>query len=259
MFSRRDFLRISAMASAAALVNWQFPVGAQGEVAGEGEYDVIVIGAGLGGLSCAALFAMNGVRPLVIDKRDVPGGYATSFQRGDFTCETSLHAITGNPLSQVLLQQLGVWDKLSFAPHSSSWTSIFPGLPVNFPQPPFELLQPFLQPQDGDLTADLTDLAGQLDGYLNLVFFNENPSFPLGIGPTLLSSFPDEAEGLNGYMLCWKELLGETIKFYSAEQGMPDEITQFPVEYPTWASMLWKKRHMKSKTIDDLFKEYKIF
>ncbi|RWX49049.1 NAD(P)-binding Rossmann-like domain-containing protein [Candidatus Electrothrix communis] len=258
MISRRDFLRISAMASAAALVNWQFPTSVRGEGAGEG-YDVIVIGAGLGGLSCAALFALNGYKPLVIEKRDVPGGYATSFQRsvqqGDFTCETSLHAITGNPLSQVLLQQLGVWDKLTFAPHSSSWTSIFPGLPFDFPQPPFELLQPFLQPP-----IDLEALSAQLGGYLDLVFFNPNPNPIIGLGicPSLVNSFPDEAEGLNGYMLCWRELLFETIKFYSAEQGMPDNIAQFPDEYPIWASMVWKKRHMKSKTLDDLFKEYKI-
>jgi prolycopene isomerase len=248
------------MASAAALVNWKIPVFAQGQGAGEGEYDVIVIGAGLGGLSCAALFAMNGLRPLVLDKRDVPGGYATSFHRldeqgdFDFTCETSLHAITGNPLSHVLLQQLGVWDKLIFAPHSSSWTSIFPDFSASFPQPPFELLQPFLQPP-----IDIESLSGQLDSYLNLVFFNQDLSVgPAGIYSKLVDIFPDEQEGLFGYMQCWRELLVETITFYSAEHGMPDDLTQFPVEYPTWASMLWKKRHMKSKTLDDLFKEYKI-
>ncbi|MCI5220247.1 MAG: FAD-binding protein, partial [Candidatus Electrothrix sp. LOE2] len=261
MFSRRDFLRISAMASAAALVNWQFPHFARSEGAGEGEYDVIVIGAGLGGLSSAALLAMNGLRPLVIDKRDVAGGYASSFQRpdftfqrGNFTCEVALHGITGNPLSQVLLQQLGVLDKLALIPHTYSWNSIYPDFPVNLPQPPFHFLQPFLQPP-----IDLEAMSAQLGGYLNLVFFNDNPIVgPVGISPSLVNYFPDETEGLQMYMQCWRELLFETIKFYSAEHGMPDDLTQFPVEYPTWASMLWKKRHMKAKTLDDLFREYKI-
>ncbi|MCI5191753.1 MAG: FAD-binding protein [Candidatus Electrothrix sp. AU1_5] len=254
MFSRRDFLRISAMASAAALVNWQIPVFAQDQGAGEGEYDVIVIGAGLGGLSCAALFAMNGRRPLVIDKRDVAGGYASSFQRGDFVCETSLHAVTGNPLNHALLQQLGVWDKLSFAPHSSSWTSIFPDFSASLPQPPFQLLQPFLQPP-----IDIAGLSSQLDGYLNLVFFNQDSSVgPAGIYSTLVDIFPDEQEGLSGYMQCWRELLTDIIKFYSAEHGMPSDITLFPVEYPTWAALLWKNKKIKAQTLDDLFKEYKI-
>ncbi len=249
MFSRRDFLRISAMASAAALVNWQIPVFAQGQGAGEGEYDVIVIGAGLGGLSCAALFAMNGLKPLVIDKRDVAGGYASSFQRGDFVCETSLHAVTGNPLNHALLQQLGVWDKLSFAPHSSSWTSIFPDFSASLPQPPFELLQPFLQPP-----IDIESLSGQLDGYLDMIFFSPTG----GIYTTLADMFPDEQEGLLGYMQCWRGLLSDIIKFYTSEKGLPDDITRFPFEYPTWAALLWKKKKIKEQTLGDLFKEYKI-
>ncbi|MCI5226994.1 MAG: FAD-binding protein [Candidatus Electrothrix sp. AX2] len=249
MFSRRDFLRISAMASAAALVNWQIPVFAQDQGAGEGEYDVIVIGAGLGGLSCAALFAMNGLKPLVIDKRDVAGGYASSFQRGDFVCETSLHAVTGNPLNHALLQQLGIWDKLSFAPHSSSWTSIFPDFSASLPQPPFELLQPFLQPP-----IDIESLSGQLDGDLDMIFFSPTG----GIYTTLADMFPDEQEGLLGYMQCWRGLLSDVIKFYTSEKGLPDDITQFPFEYPTWAALLWKKKKIKEQTLGDLFKEYKI-
>lgn len=262
MFSRRDFLRISAMASAAALVNWQFPAFAQGEGAGEGEYDVIVIGAGLGGLSCACLLAMNGLKPLVIEKRGVPGGYATSFKshdNSDFICEVSLHGITGNPLSQVLLQQLGVLDKLTLVPHTYSWNSIYPDFPVSFPQPPLEVLQSILKvileifekPEMKPLV--LPSLLPQLDYYLESVFTHPDSS----IYSELAVSFPDE-DGLAGYMECWRDLLADTIKFYITDQGLPDDLTQFPVEYPTWASLLWKKKKIKAKTLDDLFREYKI-
>ncbi|MGB5685249.1 MAG: FAD-dependent oxidoreductase [Candidatus Electrothrix sp.] len=280
MFSRRDFLRISAMASAAALVNWQFPVGAgaQGEVAGEGEYDVIVIGAGLGGLSCASLLAMNGLKPLVIEKQDVPGGYASSFQRqigfpfeglispvtkdDFFACEASLHGITGNPMGQVLLQQLGVLDKLILVPHTYSWNSIYPDFPVSFPQPPLDTLQYILQSlmeafqmEEGEEKAEkLSDLLSQLDGYLHNVFVESDGS---SMYSALISSFPEE-EGLAGYMECWKELLADILKFYVTDQGIPDDLTQFPIEYPKWADLLWKKRKPKAKTLDDLFKEYKI-
>jgi len=260
MFSRRDFLRISAMASAAALVNWQFPTFAQDEGAGEGAYDVIVIGAGLGGLSCAALFAMNGLRPLVLDKRDVAGGYATSFHKGGFTCETSLHAITGNPLSQVLLQQLGVLDKLAFVPHSSSWTSVFPSSPVSIPQPPLDVLQDILPTilnifQNPELKPVLLPmLLPQLKVYLEGVFTADAGS----IGSTFGSMFPDQKDGIDMYMEYWRELVADTVIFYIKDEGIPDNLIVFQEEYPTWASMLWKKRHMKLKTLDDLFKECKI-
>jgi prolycopene isomerase len=66
------------MASAAALVNWQCPSAlARGRKKGRGKYDAIIIGAGLGGLSCAALLTRQGFRPIVIEKNSKPGGYAT--------------------------------------------------------------------------------------------------------------------------------------------------------------------------------------
>ena len=37
-------------------------------------YDVIVIGAGIGGLTCGALLAKNGLSVLVIEQHSRPGG-----------------------------------------------------------------------------------------------------------------------------------------------------------------------------------------
>lgn len=56
-------------------------------------YDVIVIGAGNGGLSAAAFTAKNGLKTLLVDKHNIPGGSATSFVRGRFEFETSLHEL----------------------------------------------------------------------------------------------------------------------------------------------------------------------
>jgi phytoene dehydrogenase-like protein len=57
------------------------------------EFDAVIIGAGLGGLSCAAAFARQGFRPLVIEQHNKPGGYATAFARpGGFLFDVSLHS-----------------------------------------------------------------------------------------------------------------------------------------------------------------------
>ena len=57
------------------------------------DYDVIVIGAGNGGLAAAAFTAKNGLKTLIVDKHNIPGGSATSFVRGRFEFETSLHEL----------------------------------------------------------------------------------------------------------------------------------------------------------------------
>lgn len=62
-------------------------------------YDVIVVGAGNGGLAAGAFLAKNGHKTLILDQHNIPGGSATSFVRGRFEFETSLHelACIGNP------------------------------------------------------------------------------------------------------------------------------------------------------------------
>lgn len=56
-------------------------------------YDVIVIGAGNGGLGAAAFTAKNGFKTLIVEKHNIPGGSATSFKRGRFEFEASLHEL----------------------------------------------------------------------------------------------------------------------------------------------------------------------
>jgi len=55
------------------------------------EYDVVVIGAGNGGLSAACMLTKLGLKTLLVEKHNLPGGYATSFVRGRFEFEPALH------------------------------------------------------------------------------------------------------------------------------------------------------------------------
>lgn len=58
-------------------------------------YDVIVIGAGNGGLAAAANCAKAGLSVLLLERHNIPGGSASSFVRGRFEFEPSLHELAG--------------------------------------------------------------------------------------------------------------------------------------------------------------------
>ena len=85
-------------------------------------YDVIVIGSGNGGLGAALSVLNNGKTCLVLEKHNIPGGFATSFVRGRFEFEASLHEFNGigtkeNPGScGKLFNALGVGDKIEWVP-----------------------------------------------------------------------------------------------------------------------------------------------
>ncbi len=57
------------------------------------KYDIVVVGAGNAGLSAALQSALAGKKTLLIEQHNLPGGCATSFRRGRFEIEPSLHEI----------------------------------------------------------------------------------------------------------------------------------------------------------------------
>ena len=54
-------------------------------------YDVVVIGAGLGGLTAGAILARAGRKVLVIERSNSVGGAASSYKSGDLFVEGPLH------------------------------------------------------------------------------------------------------------------------------------------------------------------------
>ena len=58
--------------------------------------DVIIIGSGLGGLSCGAFLAKNGYKVKVFERIKVPGGYVNTFKRKDYYFENSTHILSIN-------------------------------------------------------------------------------------------------------------------------------------------------------------------
>jgi len=80
-------------------------------------YDIIVIGAGLGGLTAGAKLSVEGKKVLVIEQHSIPGGCATTFRRNDFKIEVGLHMIDGlddDDPKQKIFKELGVFDHINF-------------------------------------------------------------------------------------------------------------------------------------------------
>ena len=77
----------------------------------EDEYDVIIVGSGIGGLTCGALLSKRGYKILILEQDYQVGGYCSSFKRGDFTFNVGVSDVSGlwekGPITH-LLNELGL-------------------------------------------------------------------------------------------------------------------------------------------------------
>ena len=202
---RRDFLKSLMVAPALGSFDWDtFPDGAQAR-GREGEFDAIIVGSGLGGLSCGYAFARKNFRPLVLEQHDRPGGYATSFARpGGFVFDVSLHSTGAGRRGDLLnlIPGLPEITEVEFVPHPHLYRAIFP---------------------EHDLRVQQRDVAG----YIKL----------------LTGYFPAEEAGIKG-IIEDMEGLARDINKLSGGGSMPD-MSRFSMQFPylfkcqgkTWGQM----------------------
>ena len=94
----------------------------------EDEYDVIIIGSGIGGLVCGSLLSKKGYKVLVLEQHYQVGGYCSSFNRSGFVFNTGVEDVSGlwerGPLTY-LLKELGLRKEELFVRNTSEY--IFKG------------------------------------------------------------------------------------------------------------------------------------
>lgn len=89
-------------------------------------YDVVVIGAGLAGLSAAAHLAKAGKKVAVFEQSDKPGGYYTSFSRKGVIFDITAHWTVDHEKVNRMLEGLGV-PPIDFVHHTNIGQYIGPG------------------------------------------------------------------------------------------------------------------------------------
>jgi prolycopene isomerase len=99
------------------------------------EYDVIVIGAGLGGLTAASLLVKRGVDVLLIEQHYLPGGACTSFVRDDRIFDAGAALIfgfgtTGYNIHHNLMNYLK--EPVTVIPRDKFWRLDFAGQSMLF-------------------------------------------------------------------------------------------------------------------------------
>jgi prolycopene isomerase len=150
------------------------------------QYDVIVVGAGLGGMTAASLLAKRGLSVLMVDQQNKPGGACTSFKREDHVFDVGAAMLYGfgdkgfKPF-RFLINELE--EPIDVVAHSTLARMTFEGQEIIF-WPDIdrflaELIKLFPQEKDG-LKAFYADLYKM---YENIVIKNEVISPPSEFSP----------------------------------------------------------------------------
>lgn len=83
-------------------------------------YDVIVIGTGIGGLTCGAFLAQRGYKVLLLEKNSFIGGCCSSFRRNGFLFDSCVHWFAGggpNTFINKIFKKIGInVDFVRYAP-----------------------------------------------------------------------------------------------------------------------------------------------
>ena len=136
-YERRDFIKSMLAGIPMIALDWtSFPMRVDANMEAN-QFDAIIIGSGLGGLSCAAAFARQGFKPLVLEQHNRPGGYATTFKRpGGFVFDVSLHSTSVSERDGIhnIIPGFPEITDVEFLFHPNLYRVIYPDYDIRVPQ-----------------------------------------------------------------------------------------------------------------------------
>ena len=87
-------------------------------------YDVVVIGSGNSGICSAAALAQKGLKVLVLESHNLPGGCATGFVRGRFEFDASLHGLDFDNFKPIFVDQMNIKTEFPKPPHVFEYVTV---------------------------------------------------------------------------------------------------------------------------------------
>ena len=264
---RREFLKRVLGGVAMVSLDWGAFPKAFPRSRFENEFDAIIIGSGLGGLSCAAAFARQGFRPLVIEQHYKAGGYATTFSRpGGFEFDVSLHSTTVGEREGIrnLIPGFPEIKDVNFEPHPSLYRAIYPGYDITVPQKNpgkfiAKLIELFPEEKDGiygifeDMKGVNTDINKYSSLHGNIDMNNFQNEFPY-----LFKSFNKTWGDLVNSRIHEPKLKAIVSSLWIYYGLPPSKLSPYYYAMPTWGYLKSGGYYPKGKSqkISDTFKEY---
>jgi phytoene dehydrogenase-like protein len=140
-------------------------------------YDVIVVGAGMAGLTAAAYTSKAGLRVLLCEKEERTGGLVNSFEHGGFVFDGGIRAIENSGIVVPMLRQLGL--QLDFLPSPVSigigedvvWIDSKDSLGAYQ-----ELLEKHFPDDKHDIGKIIREIV-KVTGYMDVLYGIDNPLF----------------------------------------------------------------------------------
>ena len=142
-------------------------------------YDAIIIGAGLGGLTCAAKLASNGKSVLVLEKLDHIGGTSYMFKRNGYIFPMGPLSFSFPHLVKKMLKDVGVKKEITF--ERNHFQLITPYIDIIYSQEWNEFkdkLRKFFKSDENGINACFDDFSSIFDAIKDV--HEWNPEFLIG-------------------------------------------------------------------------------
>ncbi len=86
---------------------------------------IVIIGAGLGGLTAGNLLAKKGYQIKIFESHNAPGGYTAGFRCKGFYFESGTLSFESSNTIFKAMQEIGILDKIEFVRQKSRWLSAY--------------------------------------------------------------------------------------------------------------------------------------